>query len=98
MNLIRLSHKVLSFRTDEDIVDSFLLQRDLLDHLRDTIQLSGTTHKNKSSLDAELLASKWNTSIKNARHTIDVMTQKHVRLLASKNVYHRFKTLTSQRQ
>ena len=98
MNLIPLSHKVSSVQADEHIVDSFLLQRDLLDRLRDTIQLSGITHKNKSSLDAESLASKWNISIENARRTIDATTQRHVRLLASKNVYRRFKTLTSQRQ
>ena len=97
MNLTPLIHKVSPVRIDEDILDSFLLQRDLLDCLRDTIQLSGITHKKKSSLNAESLASKWNISTENERRTIDASTQRHVKLLASKNIYRCFKTLTSQR-
>ena len=98
MDLIPLSHNVSSLSNQDSILDTYLMQNDLLERLHDTIYLSGITHKSEKSIRPETLASMWNISLENARRTIDNTTQRHVRLLTNTSVYRRFKTLTHQRQ
>ena len=80
MNIIPLNHKISSLESEENILDSYLLHRDLLNRLHATVQLSGISHNNKASINPETLESMWNISIEDARRTIDATTQRHLRL------------------
>ena len=57
MDLIPLSHKVSSISTQDSILDTYLMQNDLLERLHETVQLSGVAHKSEKSIRPETLAS-----------------------------------------
>ena len=45
MNLIPLSHSISSMSTQKIVPDTYVLQRDILERLHNTVQLSGIDHK-----------------------------------------------------
>ena len=87
MDLIPLNHSVSSISTQNSVLDTYLLQRDLPECLHDIVQLSRLGNKNKNKIKSE-----------NAKRTIDTTSRRHVWLLADTLVYRQYKTLTHQRQ
>ena len=57
MNITPLNHKISSLESEENILDSYLLHRDLLDRLHATVQLSSISRNNKASVNPKILAS-----------------------------------------
>ena len=74
MDLIPLSHNVSSLSNQDSILDTYLMQHDLLERLHDTIHLSSITHKSEKYIGPETLASMLNISLENAKRTIDNTT------------------------
>ena len=66
MDLILLSHSISSISTQNSVLDTYLLQSDLLERLHDNVQLSGPAHKNKKLIKPKGLASMWNITLDNA--------------------------------
>ena len=62
MDLIPVSHNISLLSTQDSVLDTYLMNSDLLDHLHDTIQLDGLAHKSGNSIKPEILVSMWNTS------------------------------------
>ena len=57
MDLIPLSHNISSLSNQDSILDTYLMQNDLLERLHNTIHLSGIAHKSDKSIRPENLAS-----------------------------------------
>ena len=71
MDLIPLNHSISSLITQYSILDTSLLQRNLLERLHDTVRLSRLAHKNSKSIKPEVMASMWNITLGNGKITID---------------------------